>query len=383
MQLINSHFKPFVTTLCIILYFTPPASSLSSIRSFASKFKNRMGAGISTTQWYLHGKRHFTKTGYLRHIKSYTSPVQDRASIGIGEAGADGVDMTNKCVVITGANSGIGKELAKYVAAKNANLYMLCRSKERAEKARAEIIEETKAKDENVKILLADVGELSQVRSAVKELQAKEERVDVLVCNAGVLLNDRKETSEGNEVTFAAHLLGGSYLLSNLLLPQFKAAGSEARVVYVTSGGMLISKFPSWDAATNQPGCGEKYDGTNSYTYAKRGQVLLAERMAVTEPDVAFVTGHPGWSGTNAVDDAFGDDKKYLEPMRTEWQGAEGIAWLMSTERKNLESGAFYLDRSPQKKHIAGPFMSEGSYTKNKKSEIDEMMENLKSKAGL
>lgn len=342
-----------------------------------------MGAGISTTQWFLHGKRHFTKTGYLRHIKSYSSPVQDRASIGIGEAGADGVDMTNKCVVITGANSGIGKELATYAAAKGANLYMLCRSRDRAEKARAEILEQTKAKDANVKILLADVGELSQVRSAVKELQSKEDRVDVLVCNAGVLLNDRRETSEGNEVTFAAHLLGGSYLLSNLLLPQLKAAGGESRVVYVTSGGMLISNFPSWPVATNQPNCGEKYDGTNCYTYAKRGQVLLAERMSVAEPEVAFVTGHPGWSTTNAVDDAFGDDKKYLEPMRTEWQGAEGIAWLMSTARKNLEPGAFYLDRSTQKKHIAGPFFSEGSYTKNKNSEVDEMMENLKKAAGL
>jgi dehydrogenase/reductase SDR family protein 12 len=291
--------------------------------------------------------------------------------------------MTNKCVVITGANSGIGKELATYAAAKGANLYMLCRSKDRAEKARTEIIEQTKAEDERIKILLADVSELSQVRNAVKELQSKEDRVDVLVCNAGVLLNDRKETSEGNEVTFAAHLLGGSYLLSNLLLPQLKAAGNESRVVFVTSGGMLISKFPSWPVATNQESCGEKYDGTNSYTYAKRGQVLLAEKMAVAEPDVAFVTGHPGWSGTNAVDDAFGDDKKYLEPMRTEWQGAEGIAWLMSTERKNLEPGAFYLDRAQQKKHIAGPFMSEGSYTKNSPSSIDEMMENLKKAAGL
>ena len=352
-------------------------------RTFPSKVKSTMGAGISTTQWFLHGKRHFTKTGYLRHIKSYTSPVQDRASIGIGEAGADGVDMTNKCVVITGANSGIGKELATYAAAKGANLYMLCRSKDRAEKARAEILEQTKAQDSNVKILLADVGELSQVRSAVKELQSKEDRVDVLVCNAGVLLNDRRETSEGNEVTFAAHLLGGSYLLSNLLLPQLKAAGSESRVVFVTSGGMLISNFPSWPVATNQPNCGEKYDGTNSYTYAKRGQVLLAERMAMAEPEVAFVTGHPGWSTTNAVDDAFGDDKKYLAPMRTEWQGAEGIAWLMSTPRKKLEPGAFYLDRSTQKKHIAGPFFSEGSYTKNKKSEVDEMMENLKKAADL
>ena len=97
------HLKPSVTNFCIIiLYFIPFASSLSSIRSFTSNLKSTMGAGISTTQWYLHGKRHFTKTGYRRLSKSYASPVQDRASIGIGEAGADGVDMTNKCVVITG-----------------------------------------------------------------------------------------------------------------------------------------------------------------------------------------------------------------------------------------------------------------------------------------
>jgi len=369
-----------VPVFVLIIHQLAPALSISI--SFA-KLKAKMGAGISTTQWYAYGRRHFTKTGYQRHVKSYQAPVQDEASIGVGAPRADGVDMSNKVVVITGANSGIGKELATYAAAKNANLYMLCRSKDRAEKARNEIIEKTKAKGDNVKILLADVGELAQVRKAVEELQSKEDKVDVLVCNAGVLLNDRRETSEGNEVTFAAHFLGGSYLLSNLLLPQLKAAGSESRVIYITSGGMLISKFPSWEVATNAKDCGEEYDGTNSYTYAKRGQVLLAERMAKSEMDVAFVTGHPGWTATDAVDDAFGDNKKYLEPMRTQWQGAEGITWLMSTERKNLTSGSFYLDRSPQKKHIAGPFMTEGSYTKNKDSEVDDMMANLKKATGL
>eukprot|EP00568_Trieres_chinensis_P011205 CAMPEP_0183299352 /NCGR_PEP_ID=MMETSP0160_2-20130417/6105_1 /TAXON_ID=2839 ORGANISM="Odontella Sinensis, Strain Grunow 1884" /NCGR_SAMPLE_ID=MMETSP0160_2 /ASSEMBLY_ACC=CAM_ASM_000250 /LENGTH=340 /DNA_ID=CAMNT_0025461575 /DNA_START=200 /DNA_END=1222 /DNA_ORIENTATION=+ len=340
-----------------------------------------MGQSVSTTQWFVYGKRHFTQTGYLRHIKSYTSPVQTSASIGRGAEGSDGIDLGGRVVVVTGANSGLGKEVATYAAAKGAKLYMLCRSKERAEKARNEIAKATS--NENIDILLADVGELAQIRRVVKELAEKESKVDCLVCNAGVLLNERKETSEGNEVTFAAHLLGGSYLLSQLLLPQLKAAGDSSRVVFVTSGGMYLTKFPKWKVATNSADGGGKYDGTDQYTYAKRGQVLLAEQMAEKEPSITWVTGHPGWAATDAVDDAFGSDKKYLEPMRSTWEGAEGLAWLMSTKKENLVNGAFYLDRSVQKKHIAGPFMSEGSFTKNKESEVDEMMENLQKACGL
>eukprot|EP01083_Nonionella_stella_P309346 1095286_1 len=81
----------------------------------------------------------------------------------------------------------------------------------------------TNASKENVKILLSDVGEMSQVRSAVEELQSKESEIDCVVCNAGVLLNDKKLTSEGNEVTMASHLIGGSYLLTKLLMPQLEA----------------------------------------------------------------------------------------------------------------------------------------------------------------
>ena len=289
------------------------------------------------------------------------------------------------------ANQGLGKELATYVASKGATLYMVCRSAERGESARQEIA--TLTHNDKIKLVLADVGELNQVRKAVQELQDAESKIDCLVCNAGVLLNDRQETSEGNEATFASHFLGGSFLLSQLLLPQLKASGSgsdnvdskspTSRVIFVTSGGMLITKFPDWQTLTSTGDEKDKYNGNFAYGYAKRGQVLLAERMARDEPSVAWVTAHPGWAGTNAVDDAFGDNKKYLEPLRSTWQGAEGMAWLMQVDGKELENGALYLDRKPQKKHIAGAFMSEGSYTKNTDADVDEMMRHLKEAAGL
>ena len=114
-----------------------------------------------------------------------------------------------------------------------------------------------------------------------------------------------------------------------------------------------------------------------AYVYCKRGQVLLCERWAKAHPTVKFVTCHPGWTNTPAVDAAYGENKKYLEPMRTPWQGADGIVWLCVVAKDELENGAFYLDRSPCVKHMAGPFFTQGSFTKNTTAEVDVMMENL------
>jgi len=183
----------------------------------------------------------FFQTGYLRHVKSYKDPVQNAAAIGIGQEGSDGVDLTGKVVVVTGANSGLGKQVATYAAAKGATLYMLCRNGDRAREAKEEIEKATASAKPKVRIVLADVSELEQVRGAAKEIQEKESAVHAIVCNAGVLLNDRTMTSEGHEATYASHLLGGSYLLSQLLLPQLTAAGDQARVIFVTSVSPVFS----------------------------------------------------------------------------------------------------------------------------------------------
>ena len=61
-----------------------------------------MGQAISTSQWFVYGKRHFTKTGYLRHIKQYTEPVQASNTIRVGQPGEDGVNLGGKVVVVTG-----------------------------------------------------------------------------------------------------------------------------------------------------------------------------------------------------------------------------------------------------------------------------------------
>jgi NAD(P)-dependent dehydrogenase (short-subunit alcohol dehydrogenase family) len=108
-------------------------------------------------------------------------------------------------------------------------------------------------------------------------LQEAETKIDCLVCNAGVLLNDRQETSEGNEATFASHFLGGSYSLSQLLLPQLKTAASinqQARVIFVTSGGMLVTKFPDWETVTS--------------TGVQKGKIQWQLRVRVRQAAVKF-----------------------------------------------------------------------------------------------
>ena len=123
-----------------------------------------------------------------------------------------------------------------------------------------------------------------------------------------------------------------------------------------------------------------------AYAYAKRGQVVLVEEWSkqfASADAPKFVTVHPGWTDTPAVADAFGDNAKYLQPLREPWQGAEGVAWCTAVPSSKLVNGALYLDRQVQKKHIAGPFMSEGTFTKNSPMEIQTFLNNLKLAVGL
>ena len=322
---------------------------------------------ITSTQFYLFGRSHFTATGWSKHAKRYVAGELEAAK------------LAGKVYAVTGANSGIGREAARFLASRGATVYMVCRSEARASQARSEMLEELRTSSDgsctlgSLEIVVGDVSLAASVRDVAAALAAKTDRLDALVCNAGVLLNEKTMTEEGVETTFASHFAFGSYLLTRELLPLLKK--SDGRVVYVTSGGMYNAKFPGVAACVDPPA--ETYDGQFAYVYAKRGQVLLAEHLSSAEPAVAFVASHPGWTDTPAVDLAYGSQKSYLEPMRTTWQGAEGMCWLCAVDKAKLEPGALYLDRAPQRKHLAGPFFTDGSSTKNSPDDVKAMVKDL------
>ena len=329
----------------------------------------------TTLNFYFYGKSRFTKTGYVKNVAKYKEPNF-----------LEEVDLSGRVYMITGANSGIGKEMALYVAKKGATVFMVCRSPERAIVARDDVIE--KSKNENVVFLQADVGLEKDVRRVMQEFSdhplacsnskdGKTPQLNSLVCNAGALLHKRQLTSEGQETTFASHLLFGSYLLGDLALPILKKT-KGGRMIMVSSGGMYNYKMPSWEilSSTHDDSI-NAYDGQKAYAYAKRGQVLLAEKWNIENPEVPIVTAHPGWTLSEGVEAAYGDSKSWLEPLRTCWEGAEGICWLMTCPTTEIQGGEFYLDRKPQPKHIAGSFFYEGTATKNTVEEIDLFHANL------
>jgi len=317
----------------------------------------------ATSQFFLYGKQNFTKTGYEKHKKAYGADALDVMT----------VDLAGKNFIVTGANSGCGKEMTKFLAGRGATVYMICRSQGRADAARQEVLDEFK--DGKMEILLGDVGIEGDVRRIWEEFTGRNVALDGLVLNAGALLNDKQLTKDGVEVTLASHLLFGVYLFGSLAMPTLSK--SSGRLLIVTSAGMLQYPFPDWETAASLKGA---YDGVVRYSQMKRGQVILAKRWSTQFPDVKVLSVHPGWAKTTGTDEAFGADmSKYFEPWRNTWEGVEGMVWLLSCPVDQIESGELYLDRKPQSQHMAGPFFTEGSYTKNTTAEVDVMMQKLES----
>ena len=333
----------------------------------------------STAQFFLYGRNNFTRTGWDKAMRNYEKPdILENISL----------DLTGKVYMITGANSGIGREVATFLAKRNAHVYLICRNRLPGEVTRSSMIrdsEDPQNASSRIHIIVGDCSLESDVRDAWDYFFAAEQardrssppRLDGLICNAGLLLNERTLTNEGVEMMFATHLLFGVYLLGKLALDSgVMPTTSSSRIIVMSSGGIYNTKFPAWDVATSQSRT-TPFDGQFVYAYTKRGQVLLCERWAEEYPEVKIVAAHPGWTLTPGLEKSYGESKKHFEPLRTIWQGAEGIIWLAVAPPEKIESGAFYLDRSPQPKHIAGAFFNEGTFTKNTKAEVDEMMAKL------
>ena len=328
--------------------------------------------GAVATQFYLFGRQHFTQTGWLEASANYAVPDM------LTEA-----DLSAKVYIVTGATSGIGRKVTELLCDQGATVYMICRNGKKAVAVQDEI--RAKGKGET-HYLLADVGVAADVRRVAAEFMERESSLHGLVCNAGALLSERTLTSEDIEVTYATHLLHGSYLLTELLRQPLGRA-KEPRVILVSSGGMYTTRWPGAEKAGSIGSFTDEYDGQSAYAIAKRGQVLLAEEWAKRENSstsksshgskISFVSAHPGWCATPGVEKVYGS-ARMLSPMRGLYEGAEGIAWLAAAPAEELETGAFYLDRKPQPKHMAGfPLDRSGAFTRNSDAEISTFMDDM------
>jgi NAD(P)-dependent dehydrogenase (short-subunit alcohol dehydrogenase family) len=201
--------------------------------------------------------------------------------------GSSTLTKTKTCVV-TGASSGIGRAVALELARRGARVVLVCRNETLAERVAAEITAIPGAVSPS--LFLADLSSLDAVYALARTLEARIMRIDALVNNAGVLLEQRRETIDGLEETFAVNYLA-PYALTRALLPVLHASGA-ARIVNVASD--VVRQFPSIDFDDLQ--LTKRYGMIRAYKQSKLALVLftneLARRLAQTPLTVNSV--HPG-----------------------------------------------------------------------------------------
>ncbi|HUF83331.1 MAG TPA: SDR family oxidoreductase [Acidimicrobiia bacterium] len=141
-------------------------------------------------------------------------------------------DMDGKVVVITGGNTGIGKEAAVGLARAGATVVITSRNAERGEAALQDVQERSGRTD--VSVMDLDLASFASIRRFATELLDRYDHLDVLLNNAGLVLSERTETEQGFETTFGVNHLG-HFLLTQLLLDRLEANPGGARVVNVSS----------------------------------------------------------------------------------------------------------------------------------------------------
>jgi NAD(P)-dependent dehydrogenase (short-subunit alcohol dehydrogenase family) len=254
--------------------------------------------------------------------------------------------MSDKIVLITGANSGIGKAASLALAKMGAQVVMVARNKERGEAARAEIVKESG--NSSVDLLLADLSSLESVRQLSREFQSKYPRLDVLVNNAGLFNQRRNVTVDGYENTFETNYLS-SFLLSNLLLDLLKKS-APSRIINVSSVGHYNGHINFDDLNLEK-----NYGGWKAYGQSKLALVLFTHQLAkkLEGTGVTVNALHPGTVATHIWSRPLGPFGFIMALpklfMISPQKGADTIVYLAASDEAANISGE-YLEKSRVKK---------------------------------
>ena len=159
--------------------------------------------------------------------------LQTRIHVVVGGPSPPLGDMKDKVVVITGANTGIGKETARLLLQQGATVVMACRSVGKARAAQAELEQSTpdSSTKGSIRVVALDLSKFDSVRQAAAEIKKSFPRIHVLINNAGVMMSQHTVTADGYEMVMQANHLG-HFLWTRLLLPQLE---DDGRILCLTS----------------------------------------------------------------------------------------------------------------------------------------------------
>lgn len=264
-----------------------------------------------------------------------------------------GGQLSGKTCMVTGANSGIGEQIALGLAKMGATVVMICRDSSKGESSRKEI--SSVAGNSSVELMICDLASLSSVRVLAAKFKETHDRLHVLVNNAGLIMGKRVLTVDNLETTFEVNYLS-QFVLTMLLLDTLKASG-PSRIVNVTSDAHFSGRMDFDDLQEEK-----NYSAMRSYSQSKLAQVLFTYELAKKLEGTGVVVNavHPG-------------------VVRTRWGDEGGIMGIgirmarpfMISAEKGAET-PLYLASSPEVEGITGKFWTKKEEKRSSKESYDE-----------
>jgi NAD(P)-dependent dehydrogenase (short-subunit alcohol dehydrogenase family) len=268
----------------------------------------------------------------------------------------EGIDLTGRTALVTGASAGLGVETVTALAGAGARVLGAVRDREKAERVLADVLS-----DGRVELVDLDLADLDSVRACAKEVQSRVDALHLLVNNAGVMACPLSRTAQGFEMQLGTNHLG--HFLLTTLLTDLLVAGAPARVVNVSSRGHLRGGMRWKDPHFTDESSYEKW---RAYGQAKSANILftvgLEKRLA--DRGVHSYALHPGVIMTELSRHLTEEDRAGLQSqmrpgglvLKQPSAGAATQVWAATSPELEGRGGLYLEDCQ-----VAGPTPGDGS----------------------
>ena len=251
--------------------------------------------------------------------------------------------MEDKIILITGANSGIGKATAKALAAMGGQIILVTRQAHSGNETLEEIKQETGSN--KLHTYTCDLSSLTQIRELGATLHRNFDRIDVIINNAGIICKDRKLTEDGFEYQFAVNHLA-HFLLTQLVVDLLRKSES-ARIINVSSMAHKTGKINYADLSLEQG-----YTSLKAYSQSKLANVIFTYGLCsrLFKEGITANAVHPGIVGSRIGFGRNGSSTHWLMKLhqkiaKSPEKGAETSIFLASSPTIGEKSGGYYINK--------------------------------------